>query len=344
MVRMRHMKTTVFSKPSYVFRFPIALLSVCAGLLFAGIGEAHGAWPGKDGPVVYVGYSYAGEDGEESGPEGLRRVQIGRFEEPVALTADPSDGSPQVSPDGRWVVFTRSSPSAENGAAQRKIYVLDIDGGSLRQVSNPPPNADDGSPTFDASGTRVFFARRQGSGQHIYEMSIEGGPARRLTQGQNVNDANPAISPSGRQIVFERTRIVNPDTNQESPARIYSMRPNGSHLVDLTAELGLRLYAGQPDFSPDGKSIAFALSGQRTTIFVMTANGRHMRRVMRPRERHTLTYSQPSFSPTGEWIMMTVADVYGSVLAQVKSGGRDNNVGDFGRLRGGAPAWGPSAH
>lgn len=172
------MKTTVFSKPSSAFRFPIALLGVCAGLLFAGIGAAHGAWPGKEGPVVYVGYSYAGE---ESGPEGLRRVRLGRFEDPVALTTDPSDGSPQVSADGRWVVFTRSSPSAENGLTQRKIYVIDIDGGSLRQVSDPPPNADDATPTFDASGTRIFFVRRQGSGQHIYEMPVEGGPARQLT-------------------------------------------------------------------------------------------------------------------------------------------------------------------
>jgi len=339
-VRLRHMKTTVFPKPSYVFRFPVALLSVCAGLLFAGIGEAHGAWPGKDGPVVYVGYSYAGEESE---PEGLRRVRIGRFEEPVALTTDPSDSSPQVSLDGRWVVFTRSSPSAENDAAQSKIYVIDIDGGSLRQVSDPPPNADDASPTFDASGARIFFTRRQGSGQHIYEMPIEGGPARRLTQGRNVYDGNPTVSPSGRQIVFERMRIVNPDTNQESPARVYSMRPDGSHLVDLTAELGPRLSAGQPDFSPDGKSIAFALSGHRTTIFVMTANGRHMRRVMRPRERHTLTYSQPSFSPTGEWIVMTVADVYGTVLGRVKSVGRENKVGNLGRLRGKSPAYAPAS-
>jgi Tol biopolymer transport system component len=292
----------------------------------------------KDGPVVYVGYSNAAE---ESAPGGLRRVQIGRFEAPFALTADPNDRSPRVSPDGRWVVFTRSSPASESADGQRSIYVVGIDGGSLRQVSSPPPHADDEGPTFDASGTRIFFARRQGSGQHIYEMPIAGGPARQLTRGRNVYDANPAVSPSGRQIAFERMRIVNTRTNQEGPGRIYSMRPNGSHLVDLTTELGPRLHAGQPDFSPDGKSIAFALRGQRTTIFVMTASGRHLRRVMRPRERHTVTYTQPSFSPTGEWIVLTVADVYHSVLGRVKSAGRDNNVGDYGRLHGESPAWGP---
>lgn len=336
---MQHMQATAFF--THVFRFSAALVSLCTGFLIAGIGEAEAAWPGKDGPVVYVGYSSAGG---ESRPDGLRRVQVGRFEEPVALTTDPSDGSPQVSPDGRWVVFTRSSPSAGNGEAQKKIFVIDIDGGSLRQVSEPPSGADDASPVFDASGTHIIFARRQGSGQHIYEMPVEGGPARELTRGRNVYDGNPAVSPSGTQIVFERMRIVNPVTNQESPTRIYSMRPNGSHLVDLTADLGPRLSAGQPDFSPDGKAIAFALSGQRTTIFVMTPNGRHMHRVMRPRERHTLTYSQPSFSPTGEWIVMTVADPYGSELARVKSRGRDNKVGHFGRLRGRSPAWGPSTH
>jgi len=54
------------------------------------------------------------------------------------------------------------------------------------------------------------------------------------------------------------------------------MRPNGSDLVDLTADLGPRQYAGQPDFSPSGKSIALTLSGQRTTIFVMRADGGHL--------------------------------------------------------------------
>jgi Tol biopolymer transport system component len=338
---MRQMRTAGFPIVPSSLRLPFALLGVCGGLLFAGAGEAHGAWPGRDGPVVFVGYSYAGEDGEESASEGLRRVQIGRFETPVALTVDPNDRSPRVSPDGRWVVFTRSSPSSENGEGQRSIYIVDVDGGSLRRVSNPPPNAEDADPIFDASGTRIFFARRQGAGQHIYEMPVAGGPARRLTRGRNVYDAKPAVSPRGRQIVFQRTRIVNSKTNQEIPTRIYSMRPNGSHLVDLTAAVGPQLYAGQPDFSPDGKSIAFALSGQRTTIFVMRADGSHLRRVMRPRESYTVNYSEPCFSPTGEWIAMRVTAGYRSVLGRVKSGGRDNNVGDFGRLRGRSPAWGP---
>jgi Tol biopolymer transport system component len=333
---MKRMKTTGLSKLPCFLRSLIALLGVCGGLLFAGTDEAHGAWPGKDGPVVYVGSSYAGEN---SASVGLRRVQIGPFETPVALTTDPSDSSPQISPDGRWVVFTRT----ENGVGQRAIYVVEIDGGSLRQVSNPPPDAEDASPTFDASGTRILFARRRGAGQHIYEMPVAGGPARRLTQGRNVYDADPAVSPRGRQIVFERTRVVNSKTNQESPARIYSMRPNGSHLVDLTVGLGPRLSAGQPDFSPDGESIAFALSGQRTTIFVMRADGGHVRRVMRPRKSHTVAYGRPCFSPTGEWIAMAVSDPYGSELGRVKSGGRDNKVGEFGRLHGWSPAWGPSA-
>jgi Tol biopolymer transport system component len=324
----------------------VTCLILCAVLSFAATGEAQAAWPGKDGPIVYSGYRYAGEDGEESMSEGLRRFQVGQPETLVALTDDPTDAGAAVSPDGRWVVFTRSLPLAIGGS-QGAIFVVDIDGGSLRQASTPPPNASDSDPTFDASGTRIVFARTYGDGQHIYTMPVSGGPIRQLSKGSNVIDSNPAVSPSGRQIVFQRTRIVNTKTNRESPTRIYSMRQNGSHLLDLTAALkgDRHADAGQPDFSPDGKQIAFTMSlGFRTMVFVMRANGRHMRRVTRPRRSYGVTYSNPSFSPFGERIVLTVGqDRAATVLGRVRSVGRDNPVGSFGRVQGYSPTWGPTA-
>jgi Tol biopolymer transport system component len=322
-----------------VFPMPVCLFCLC-GLLLAGAGEVHAAWFGKDGSFIFSGHRY---DPEASVPEGLKSVLPGRPETLSQLTTDPTDGEPQVSPDGQWIVFSRSVPLPHPGApGQRRIFIIDAQGGSLRQVSTPPVDAWDGDPTFDPSGSRIIFVRSNAHGTHVYSMLVDGGPARQLTSGKNVYDGNPAVSPNNRRIVFDRVRLVKPATGEEGPRHIYSMRSDGSRLVDLTAELGRRRAASDPDLSPNGRLIAFSLaSALPTAVFTMKANGTRLSRVTRPRERN-IDFAQPAFSPSGEWLVLTASSKYGSSLARVRADAPDGKVSTLGRLRGGSPVWAPT--
>ena len=77
--------------------------------------------------------------------------------------------------------------------------------------------------------------------------------------------------------------------------RLFTVRPDGTDLRRITTPGG----ATNPDWSPDGRTIAFGLEKADTAgVAVMNANGTQLR---------TLTptgfQGQPSFSPDGAWIV-----------------------------------------
>ncbi len=95
-------------------------------------------------------------------------------------------------------------------------------------------------------------------------------------------DTQPDISPDGTRVVFISNRAGRP--------HVWRMQADGSHPVNLTP--------GQPDcdtpaWSPDGQRIAYqrALPDGSTAIFVMDANGSHVRRAS------TGTGARASWSP-----------------------------------------------
>jgi Tol biopolymer transport system component len=68
------------------------------------------------------------------------------------LTSDPaSESEPEVSPDGRWVLF--SAKRDEDKATQ--LYVLPLGGGEARRVTNVPTGA--GSAKWFADSQRIAF-------------------------------------------------------------------------------------------------------------------------------------------------------------------------------------------
>ncbi len=140
----------------------------------------------------------------------------------------------------------------------------------------------------------------------------------------------PAASPTGRQIVFVRS-FLRPDGIDLGP-HIYSMRPDGSRLRDLTPRLGEGAL-GYPGFSPSGKAIAFATEGNnlRGDIFTMRANGGPIRRLtnrVTHDRRHdgssafpgrTVTPTQPSHPPATR-SSPSPAAVPAPVLARIRLG------------------------
>lgn len=302
---------------------------------------ARAAWPGREGPVVYAGVD-PGPKATSNVPAGLRSFSFGVLGSRAQLTTDPSDRDPQVSPNGRLVVFSRSVQTILERPYSR-IFVVAIDGSGARQLTDGgSPEGSDIQPTFDASGTRVIFVR----GGDLYSVGLDGSGLVQITTG-SASDSMPAASPSGRQIAFVRVNYP-PGIPQGDAPHIYSVRPDGSRLRDLTPRLPSEQAPWDPDFSPSGHLIAYATNGNqlRGDIFTMRSNGGPIRRLTNRGHGKRIFprpygFTNPAFSPAGDSILAVARSGASPRLARIRLADPDHPRLLAPSLSGSAPAWAP---
>ena len=175
------------------------------------------------------------------------------------LTFDGDNGEAYFSGDGKKLIFQ----SSRGGYACDKIWTMNVDGSDKRMVS---PNHGAHTCAFFLHDGRIVFS----STSHlpgtcpsrppsppgvryvwplypydIYTAHADGSNVTRITDNPNY-DAEPVVSPDGKQIVFGSQR--------EGDFDIYSMNDDGSNVRRLTDRVG---YDGGPWFSPDGTRIVW---------------------------------------------------------------------------------------
>ncbi|MBM4214313.1 MAG: S9 family peptidase, partial [Gammaproteobacteria bacterium] len=96
----------------------------------------------------------------------------------LARVADP-----QVSPDGRYVVYALRETDMEANRGRTDLWLLDLaDGKSLsspRRLTRHP--AADSSPRWAADGSGVFLLSSRGGSSQIWHISLAGGEAQQVT-------------------------------------------------------------------------------------------------------------------------------------------------------------------
>lgn len=101
---------------------------------------------------------------------------------PQALWEMKRLGSPQVSPDGRSVVFTVQEWSIAKNRSTTNLWLADVATGATRRLTTA--EASDGSPRWDPQGRRIAFTSRRGDDESaaLYVISVDGGEARKLVE------------------------------------------------------------------------------------------------------------------------------------------------------------------
>jgi len=195
-----------------------------------------------------------------------------------------------------------------------QIYVMDADGRGQRNLSRK--GFYDGHPAWSPDGTRVAFvsARSFREDMHtpkwcafnrltkfcleVYVMNADGGAEKRLTRNHAI-DSDPAWSPDGRKIAFDRSIAL--DATHGGKFVIYVMNPDGSGQHRLTRN---HANDAQPAWSPDGRRIAFVSDRDGTSeIYVMNADGSGQRNLTRSRSAD----AYPTWSPDGKTIAFASA-------------------------------------
>jgi dipeptidyl aminopeptidase/acylaminoacyl peptidase len=169
--------------------------------------------------------------------------------EPRRLTAGPNDHTPRWSSDGRALAFVRSPArpkpphtraERDTGADQGQIWILPLDGGEPTQLTKLRYGA--GTPTWSPDGETMLFTAKVGEPEEpeVADAAL-GDDSMHLPRVRTINRLWHKLDGAGF-IYEQRTQLFTVPTTGGEPRQ----------LTDGDYD------AGDPDWSPDGMTIAFA--------------------------------------------------------------------------------------
>ena len=169
---------------------------------------------------------------------------------------DGVDSAPAWSSDGTKLVFISNRNTPGGGTTGPELWVMNDDGTGVRRVTDMAASAL--APAWSPVGDQLAFHSNVDGEFEIYTIAADSTPVGtgtdtrvKLTDNVGIQDQNPAWSPDGARLVFERGGGTNVGDNTKE---IWVMDADGSDAVQLTTNTD---YEVQPTWSPDGTRIAF---------------------------------------------------------------------------------------
>lgn len=166
------------------------------------------------------------------------------------------DRRPDVSPNGRHIVFSSNRITEQNPEGNFEIFLMNSDGSETRQLTFNA--ADNQWSRWSPNGRWIAFHSNVAGNFEIYIIRPDGTDLTRVTNYTGL-DQFPEWSPNGNQLAIRRD------------SDLYLIDLDGSNPIQLTAAAMINQMAS---FSPDGKQIAFmSTRAGYPSVFVMNADG-----------------------------------------------------------------------
>lgn len=224
---------------------------------------------------------------DREGPTRLFILDVAKAVQRRVGTPGPwADEEPAWSHDGRRIAFGSTRAGGDN----IDIWVMDADGSNpIRLTDHAAPEQD---PAWAPDGKSIFFtAERDGRGE-IYRVWLADKRVERITAGID-RAIMPAVSPDGRYLAYAAQTIMSfqvhlvdltngarrqvtsgggacrpafsPDSQEvafvrldRDPSRLEAARETGTRVILQDP----KLWSYYPDYSPDGRYLAFSVSPQ----------------------------------------------------------------------------------
>lgn len=192
-------------------------------------------------------------------------------------------GSPAISPDGQWVLYTRAERDWNDARLRMRTHIwrVRVDGTEARQLTFGPANTT--SPAWFPDGKRIAFlsSRETGGakpaaqsddsadspGNQVFIMHTDGGEAWPATTHEGGVEGF-SISPDGRTLLLTAQDALTADERRRRRDRddavVVDESYRWSHLwiSDIATGKTERLTSGEfvvsdPQWSPDGTTVAY---------------------------------------------------------------------------------------
>jgi dipeptidyl aminopeptidase/acylaminoacyl peptidase len=243
---------------------------------------------------------------------------------------------PQLSPDGKWIVYQITTPDVAANRSHTQIFLLPVAGGEPKQLTSDA--ASSAGPRWSPDGRRIAFT----NGGQVWTMDLSGGDRKQVTN-ISTGASDPIWSPDGRLIAF--TSDAYPDCADDAcnkrrdeeaernPVKAHTASRllyrhwtswkdgKRTHVFVVSSEGGTARdltpgdfdappfsLGGPPDyaFSPDSKELAFArntdqieAASTNSDIFVVAVAGGEPRRLTGDNKGAD---ASPLYSPDGRFI------------------------------------------
>jgi hypothetical protein len=225
-------------------------------------GELRPSWAPDGGLVNFIRCTPCEQFTINSDGSGLAS-----FPEPVNIGAEPVAWSP----DGQRIAFVDNSLASD-------IYVMNVDGTGVRNLTQNPPCAYSDAPSWSPRGDKIAFhggpitdcdtdEPNRGHSE-VYTVNTDGSGLVQLTSSP-ISASDPDWSPDAQKIAYLDYAAISPSTYKGG---IFVMSDSGANRTRLTDASDTR-----PVWSPDGTQIAFRrqepTQGNFPNIYRMNADG-----------------------------------------------------------------------